>query len=93
MSSNVTLEIERVIESFSTKLAFVLLVRTVIASMTVEHSQVLEGLATDLAAQGFLRCFTWLSFDLRKVSWKLRKMLMETWTSIVSMSVSLKVLK
>lgn len=88
-----TLEIERVIESFSTKLAFVLLVRTVIASMTIEHPQVLEGLATDFTAQGFLRCFTWLSFDLGEISWKLWKMLMETWTSIVSMSVSLKVLK
>lgn len=91
MSSNVALEIERVVESLSTKLALVLLVRTVIASMTVEHSQVFEGLATDLAAQGFLRCFTRLSFNLRKTSWE---MLVETWATAVSVSVrvSLKVI-
>ena len=82
------LEIERVVESLSTKLAFVLLVRTVIASMTVEHSQVLEGLATDLAAQGFFRCFTRLSFNLRKTSWE---MLVETWATVVSVSVRVRV--
>lgn len=82
------LEIERVVESLSTKLAFVLLVRTVIASMTVEHSQVLEGLAADLAAQGFFRCFTRLSFNLRKTSWE---MLVETWATVVSVSVRVRV--
>jgi len=84
----VALEIERVVESLSTKLAFVLLVRTVIASMTVEHSQVLEGLAADLAAQGFFRCFTRLSFNLRKTSWE---MLVETWATVVSVSVRVRV--
>lgn len=82
------LEIERVVESLSTKLAFVLLVRTVIASMTVEHSQVLEGLAADLAAQGFFRCFTRLSFNLRKTSWE---MLVETRATVVSVSVRVRV--
>merc|ERR1719223_1962363 len=56
--------------------------------MTVEHSQVFEGLATDLAAQGFFRCFTRLSFNLRKTSWE---MLVETWATVVSVSVRVRV--
>ena len=51
MSSNVTLEIERVVESFSAKLAFVLLVRTVIASMTIEHPHMLERFAAEIAGE------------------------------------------
>ena len=53
MSSNVTLQVKGVVESFATELALVLLVGTVIASMAIEHPEVFESFATDFAAKRF----------------------------------------
>jgi len=51
MGANVTLEIERIVESFSAKVAFVLLEGQMIPSMTIQHSDVLEGLSAKIAGE------------------------------------------
>lgn len=74
MGANVTLEIERIVESFSAKVAFVLLERQMIASMTIEHPDMLERLAAEIAREisrfrlsRVLPVF--LLFNFAKTSW------------------------
>ena len=49
MSSDVAFEIEGVVETFAAKVTFVFFERRMVATMTVEHSNMLEGLATQVA--------------------------------------------
>ena len=51
MGANMALEVERIVESFSAKVALVLLEGQMIPSMTIEHSDVLEGLSAKIAGE------------------------------------------
>ena len=51
MGANVTLEIKRIVESFSAKVAFVLFERQMIPSMTIEHPHMLERFAAEIAGE------------------------------------------
>jgi hypothetical protein len=51
MGANVALEVERIVESFSAKIALVLLEGQMIPSMTIQHSDMLEGLSAQIAGE------------------------------------------
>jgi len=67
MGSNVALEIERIVKSFSAKVAFVLFEGQMVSSMSVEHSDVFEGLSAQVA--GKIRKFCLNSSFLEKKSY------------------------
>ena len=64
MGANMALEVERIVESFSAKVAFVLLEGQMIPSMTIQHSDVLEGLSAKIT--GEIRKFRLAAIFLEK---------------------------